>query len=217
MLGVQEVRLQDEERGSRSGAPDGRPEGGREVRWSARRKEEVVLRLLRGESLDRLARESGQAAGTISAWREAFLAAGQEGLKTRPAPVEDVSLREAQRKIGEQAISNASPRVSAARPLSASASASIASAGSRETFATVSCRTRRPSRIERRTRCELYSRSPWRRTILATCIAPMVRIMPQIIAASAIPAPFPHFSIAISPPIPRRAERSEVRVPRVRR
>jgi peroxiredoxin len=37
---------------SRSGAPDGRPEGGREVRWSARRKEEVVLRLLQGERLD---------------------------------------------------------------------------------------------------------------------------------------------------------------------
>src|SRR5512144_2739169 len=104
MSGVQEVRLQDAERGSRSGAPDGRPEGGREVRWSARRKQEVVLRLLRGESLDRLARETSQAAGTISAWREAFLAAGQEGLKTRPAAVEDVSLREAQRKIGEQAM-----------------------------------------------------------------------------------------------------------------
>lgn len=48
--------------GSRSGAPDGRLEGGREVRWSARRKE-VVLRLLRGETLDALARETGQAAG----------------------------------------------------------------------------------------------------------------------------------------------------------
>ena len=56
----------------RSGAPDGRPEGGREVRWSARRKQEVVLRLLRGESLDALARETGQAAGTIYGWREAF-------------------------------------------------------------------------------------------------------------------------------------------------
>jgi hypothetical protein len=39
---------------SRSGAPDGRPEGGREVRWNARRKEEVILRLLRGEGLDAL-------------------------------------------------------------------------------------------------------------------------------------------------------------------
>src|SRR3954451_22034617 len=70
--------------GSGSGAPDGRPEGGREVRWSARRKQEVVLRLLRGEGLDALARETGQPAGRISAWREEFLAAGREGLKSRP-------------------------------------------------------------------------------------------------------------------------------------
>ena len=88
-------------RGSRSGAPDGRPEGGREMRWSARRKEEVVLRLLRGESLDELARETGQAAGSISSWREEFLAAGHEGLKSRPRPEEDRRLVEAQRKIGE--------------------------------------------------------------------------------------------------------------------
>jgi transposase len=88
----------------RSGAPDGRPEGGREVRWSARHKEEVVLRLLRGEGLDALARETGQAAGTISRWREDFLAGGREGLKGRPAPVEDRRLVEAQRKIGELAM-----------------------------------------------------------------------------------------------------------------
>ena len=75
--------------------------GERETRWSARRKEGVVMRLLRGESLDLLAREAGQPAGRISAWREEFLAAGREGLKARPLPVEDVSLREAQRKVGE--------------------------------------------------------------------------------------------------------------------
>jgi transposase len=71
------------------------------VRWSARRKEEVILRLLRGEGLDALARETGQAAGTISRWREEFLSAGREGLKTRSGPVEDRELAEAQRKIGE--------------------------------------------------------------------------------------------------------------------
>lgn len=41
----------------------------RETRWSARRKEEAVMRLLRGESLDLLARDSGQPAGAISTWR----------------------------------------------------------------------------------------------------------------------------------------------------
>ncbi len=54
--------------------PSGEPEASREVRWSARRKEQVVLRLLRGESLDLLARETGQPAGRIAGWREEFLA-----------------------------------------------------------------------------------------------------------------------------------------------
>ena len=109
MSGVMEGRMPSSGGGSGrsgSGAPDGRPEGGREVRWSARRKEEVVLRLLRGEGLDALARETGQAAGTISGWREEFLEAGREGLKSRSAPVEDRRLAEAQRKIGELSMDN---------------------------------------------------------------------------------------------------------------
>ena len=51
MSGVMEGRMEGrggEEQRSGSGAPDGRLEGGRKVRWSARRKEELVLRLLRG-------------------------------------------------------------------------------------------------------------------------------------------------------------------------
>ena len=71
------------------------------MRWSARGKEAVVLRLLRGESLEALAREHRVAAGTISGWREEFLAAGREGLKSRPRPEEDRRLVEAQRKVGE--------------------------------------------------------------------------------------------------------------------
>jgi transposase len=100
MSGTQEVRM-EEASGHRSGARSDEPEARSEVRWSARRKEGVVLRLLRGEGLDALARETGQPAGRIAAWREEFLAAGREGLKSRPAPVEDRRLAEAQRKIGE--------------------------------------------------------------------------------------------------------------------
>ena len=59
------------------------------------------MRLLRGESLDSLARECRQPAGRIAAWREEFLTAGREGLKSRPAPAEDRRLAEAQREIGE--------------------------------------------------------------------------------------------------------------------
>jgi transposase len=99
MSGITEVRM--EEAGEADLRADARAGGEREVRWSARRKEGVVLRLLRGESLDGLARESGQPAGRIASWREEFLAAGREGLKSRPAPVDDRRLAEAQRKVGE--------------------------------------------------------------------------------------------------------------------
>ena len=45
-------------------------------RWSAKRKQEVVLRLLRGESLDALSRETDVPAGDLSSWRDEFLEAG---------------------------------------------------------------------------------------------------------------------------------------------
>jgi transposase len=61
----------------------------------------AVLRLLRGESLDLLARETGQPAGRIAGWREEFLQAGREGLKSRPRPEDDRRLVAAQRKVGE--------------------------------------------------------------------------------------------------------------------
>jgi transposase len=99
MSGVREVGMEGS--GLRSGAGSGEPEASREVRWSARRKEQAVLRLLRGESLDLLARETGQPAGRIASWREEFLAAGREGLKSRPLPAEERALQDAQRKIGE--------------------------------------------------------------------------------------------------------------------
>ena len=101
MSRVTEVGVQDVEGRGRSSAGSDEPEARSEVRWSARRKEGVVMRLLRGESLDLLARETGQPAGRISGWREEFLAAGREGLKSRPVPVEEIALREAQRKVGE--------------------------------------------------------------------------------------------------------------------
>jgi len=59
------------------------------------------MRVLRGESLDLLARETGQPAGRISAWREEFVVGGREGLKARPRGSEDRALADAQRKVGE--------------------------------------------------------------------------------------------------------------------
>jgi transposase len=73
----------------------------RELRWSARRKAEVVLRLLRGEDLDELSREMRVEAHRLAAWRDEFLAGGMEGLKAGPASPEERRLKEAERKIGE--------------------------------------------------------------------------------------------------------------------
>jgi transposase-like protein len=49
-------------------------------RWSAKRKQEVVLLILRGESLDALSRETGVPAGDLYTWRDEFLEAGQARL-----------------------------------------------------------------------------------------------------------------------------------------
>ena len=71
-------------------------------RWSAGKKMDAVLRLLRGESLDALSRELGVEAHRLAAWRDEFLAAGREGLKgQRTLDDEDRRLRDAERKIGE--------------------------------------------------------------------------------------------------------------------
>jgi transposase len=52
-----------------------------QARWSAGKKTEVVLRLLRGEPLEELSRELKVEAHRLAAWRDDFLAAGKQGLK----------------------------------------------------------------------------------------------------------------------------------------
>src|SRR5690606_25128318 len=46
-------------------------------RWSANRKIDVVLRLLRGESLEEVSREVGVEAHRLQAWRDDFLESGK--------------------------------------------------------------------------------------------------------------------------------------------
>lgn len=83
-----------------------REEGPAESRWSARKKADAVVRLLRGESLDELSRELRVEAHRLQAWRDEFLAGGIEGLKARPLQPEDRRLKEAERKIGELTMDN---------------------------------------------------------------------------------------------------------------
>lgn len=77
------------------------------ARWSAGKKLDVVLRLLRGEKLEELSREVGIEAHRIAAWRDEFLDAGKQGLKGKQATTDDDRrLREAERKIGELTLEN---------------------------------------------------------------------------------------------------------------
>ena len=70
-------------------------------RWSASRKRDVVLRLLRGESLEALSREAGVEIYRLDAWRERAMAGLELGLKDRHGePVAEV-LDAAKRHIGE--------------------------------------------------------------------------------------------------------------------
>ncbi len=73
----------------------------RELRWSARRKADAVIRLLRGEGPDELSRGLRVEAHRLASWRDEFLAGGMEGLKARPLQPEERRLKEAERKIGE--------------------------------------------------------------------------------------------------------------------
>ncbi|WP_419939378.1 hypothetical protein [Candidatus Palauibacter sp.] len=65
-------------------------------RWSARRKSEVVLRLLRGEELSREIRVPPP---ELERWRRLFLEGACEGLKTKNAP--DGELMRTRAKLGE--------------------------------------------------------------------------------------------------------------------
>ena len=84
-----------------AGAPTG-AEAPAEIpeRWSAQRKTELVLRLLRGETLDAVARESQVPAHELEAWRRVFLDGGIQGLKKRVDP-EERELKRVQAKLGE--------------------------------------------------------------------------------------------------------------------
>ena len=68
---------------------------------SAKRKQSAVLRLLRGEDVELVSRELAVPAAELSAWRDAFLAAGEASLKTRPADGRDLEIGRLKTKVGE--------------------------------------------------------------------------------------------------------------------
>ncbi len=75
-------------------------------RWSAGRKREVVLRILRGESLDALSRELGVEIYRLEEWRDKALSGMDLGLKDRQQDPLSHELDAAKRHIGELSMDN---------------------------------------------------------------------------------------------------------------
>ena len=73
---------------------------------TAGRKRDAVLRILRGEPLEIVARELSVTAADLSAWRDAFLEAGVAGLKARPQDDRDETIDRLRTKIGELTMDN---------------------------------------------------------------------------------------------------------------
>ena len=87
--------------GDETGCP-----GSKSLRFSAPKKMEVVLRLLRGEALDLVSRELQVPAARLAAWRDAFLTGGQEALKNQPGDVRDREIARLREKLGESTLEN---------------------------------------------------------------------------------------------------------------
>ena len=92
------------ERAHHAGAGGSTPE--RRRRMSARRKQDAVLKLLRGEDLEVLSRQLGVTAADLSGWRGTFLAAGEVSLKTRPTDARDAEIGRLKEKVGELTMAN---------------------------------------------------------------------------------------------------------------
>ena len=75
---------------------------GRAGRMSRQRKRDAVLRLLRGEDLEMVSRSLGVTAATLTAWRDAFLAAGEASLASRPADGEELGSERLKARLGER-------------------------------------------------------------------------------------------------------------------
>lgn len=75
-------------------------------RMSAKRKQGAVLRLLKGEPIELVSRELSVTAAELSAWRDAFLAAGEASLKTREADDRDAEIARLKGKVGDLTMAN---------------------------------------------------------------------------------------------------------------
>src|SRR4051812_18001754 len=70
-------------------------------RMSAGRERGAGGRLLRGGGLELVSRGRGVTAAELSGWRDAFLAAGEASLRSRPADARDDEIGRLKEKVGE--------------------------------------------------------------------------------------------------------------------
>ncbi|MGB4269148.1 MAG: helix-turn-helix domain-containing protein [Spirochaetota bacterium] len=70
-------------------------------RISAKKKEDIVLRLLRGEDINDISRELKIPVPEIESWKNRFLIAAREGLKSHGRDPVEKELEMAKKTIGE--------------------------------------------------------------------------------------------------------------------
>jgi len=78
----------------------------RPKRWDARKKSQVVLRLLRGESIDSVSREIGLPSYILEEWRQQALQGMESSLKSRDTDPLSDELDKAMKRIGELSMEN---------------------------------------------------------------------------------------------------------------
>jgi hypothetical protein len=87
------------------GAPSG-VEGNLPKRFSVQRKMTVVARLLRGEPLDIVARETNVSVAKLTEWRERALEGAASALKERERDERDDEIARLKSKVGEITMDN---------------------------------------------------------------------------------------------------------------
>ena len=75
-------------------------------RFSAKRKREAVLRLLRSEDLDVVSREIGVTGATLAQWREVVLEGALGALRTKPADERSERIKVLEQKLGQVVMEN---------------------------------------------------------------------------------------------------------------
>ena len=83
-------------------APGQEQENQKPQRISSKMKTRIVQRLMRGESLEPLAREFGTSVAKISQWRDEFLQTGEKAMKKdRGSDEKDRKIAPLEQKLGE--------------------------------------------------------------------------------------------------------------------